>query len=295
MIPVIWHSQSDGRGRYNCTAMVNDLFDAYDCVHYPGWNKMPDVDGAVVIVHGGREIGRLDKLNMDIEDLKWVLLIFLGDEESSFPAELVEHPNMIAWVQEPLPGRHDFAKRYILDGYPHDYKSYITPCEKDLDWVFAGQVTHERRRACVTALQGIDWGGIIVESKGYCQGVSRGEYYRLMCRARIVPCPSGPLSPDAARPWEAIECGAIPILDDLSPSRKEPGFWNYVLGQHPFPVLTDWSTLPSVIEKIKKGNCELLYNECARWWWSYRLKFMNSLREDIEKLTGAPCKKTSAS
>jgi hypothetical protein len=60
--PVIWHSQDDGRGYYNCTQMLNDAFDLQGCVHYPGWKRMPLVDGAVVVVHGGRELGRLERL-----------------------------------------------------------------------------------------------------------------------------------------------------------------------------------------------------------------------------------------
>jgi len=293
-IPVVWHAMEDGRGYFNCTSMLNNMLDLYDCEHYAGWNIMPDVEGAVVIVHGGRELGRLDKLCSDIANLKWVLLIFLGDEECSFLAEAVEHPNKIVWVQEPLPGRHDFADRYILDGYAHDHKRYIVPCEKDLTWSFAGQMTHQRRWECRNALQSIDWGGVIVESKGYCQGVSREEYYRLLSRAHIVPCPSGPFSPDSARIWEALECGAVPILDDLSPSRRAPGFWKYVLGDHPMPVLTDWSTLPARIEQIK-SNWPDISADCQRWWARYKMDFTNWLGEDIEKLTGVPCHKTSAS
>jgi len=78
-LDVVWHSQKDGRGRYNCTAQVGDMLDRYDCIHHPGWDKMPEVEGAVVIVRGGREIGRIDKLNMAIENLRWVLIIALGD------------------------------------------------------------------------------------------------------------------------------------------------------------------------------------------------------------------------
>jgi hypothetical protein len=285
MIPVIWHAQEEGRGRYNCTAMLNDMFDFFDCTHYGGAKQMPDVEGAVVVVHGGREPFRLDAVNYDISGLKWVLLIFLGDEECTFPAELVNHPNKRVWVQEPMPGRHDFAERFILNGYSHDHMRYVTACPKDLDWFFAGQVTHERRRACVTALQSIDWGGVIIETKGFCQGISRSEYFQMMCRARIVPCPSGPFSQDAARPWEALECGAIPILDDLSPTRKEPGFWKYLLGRHPFPVVTDWSTLPALIEKMKKDNLDILARECANWWWAYKVGMRESFKYTIEELT----------
>jgi hypothetical protein len=289
-VNICWHAQEDGRGRYNSTAMLNDMFDFYDCRHHGAWAKMPNVDGAVVVVHGGRELGRFEKLQSDIEPLKWCLLIYLGDEESSFPAEKIKHPNSISWVQEPIPGRHDFAKRFIVNGYGHGALSYIMrvgpSVTKDLDWFFGGQETHERRRACVDALREIDWGGITITTKGYHQGISLMEYYRTMCRARIVPCPSGLHSPDAARAWDALECGAIPILDNFSPMRNESGFWEYVLGNHPLPTINDWNLLPAKIEAMKIRNTEQLSAECQKWWFNYKNRFWHWLSQDIKELTG---------
>ena len=282
--PVLWHSQQDGRGHYNCTSMINDVFDYHECTHYAGFDGPPkDMEGAVVVVHGGREPGRLSALNMHIAELRWVLLIFLGDEEASFPAEQVVHSNKICWVQEPLPGKHEFADRFILDGYtPHTRKLRVE-LERDLDWVFAGQVTHQRRRACVDALRTIDWGGVIVETKGYCQGVSISEYHELLCRAKIVPCPSGPFSPDSARVCESLECGAIPILDDLSPTRPEPGFWKLVLGDHPLPVITDWNYLPAYIGKLKLG-WEIEQRRIKNWWQWYKESMFFNFGADVHKL-----------
>ena len=295
MIPIIWHGQEEGRGYYNVTAMLNDLFDKHICEHFGAWRRMPEgIDGGVVIVHGSREQGRIEKLNLDIQQLKWVLLIFVGDEEASFPAEMVKHSNKIAWVQEPHPTRSAFADRLIINGCSHGYRKFLdfTISEKDLDWVFAGQVTHERRRACTNALAGIDWGGVIVETKGYCQGVSREEYFRLLMRAKIVPCPSGPMAQDTARPWEALECGAIPILDDFTPERREPGFWKMLLGSsHPFPVITDWSTLPQVINDVK-GDWEYRSNICQEWWRSYKRDFEANFVSDVKALKEIACTKT---
>lgn len=285
-IPVIWHAQEDSRGYYGCTAMLNDLFDHYGCgPHYPGRGRMPaGLDGAVIVVHGGRELGGLDKLNLDLQKFtKWAFIICLGDEECSFPIEKVEHPNKIVWIQEPMPGRHDFADRYIIDGYAHDHWKHIVQCEKDLDWFFGGQITHDRRLACVNALRTIDWGGIVIETRGYFQGISFSEYYRTLCRAKIVPCPSGPFSPDAARPWDALECGAIPILDDLSPTRPGPGFWSYVLGSHPLPVIRDWSLLPTYIKEIK-ANYEHLQPMCMQWWSRHKSNFKVQFAVDLMKL-----------
>jgi hypothetical protein len=287
-INVVWHSQEEGRGIYNCTTQLNDMFDHYDCKHIGGAKHFPKIEGGVVVVHGGREPGWLDKLNMDIEDLKWVLLIFLGDEEASFPIESVSHENAKIWIQEPaVPGKHEgLAHRYILDGYSHDFHKYKElNIVKDLEWVFAGQVTHSRRHECVAALQSLDWGGVIVSSKQYCGGVSKREYVNLMQRAQIAPCPSGPMSQDAARPWEALEVGAIPILDDLSPARQTPGFWEAVLGpSHPLPVIRDWAALPMRIEELKHGNLDKKRGECLTWWNTYKYKTSYWLEEDLKEL-----------
>jgi len=292
-INVVWHAQEYGRGRFNCTAMLNDMLDLYPCEHHGGASKMPTgLDGAVVVVHGGREIGGLAKLQNDIKSLKWCLLIYLGDEEASFPSEMIEHENMLAWVQEPLPGKHDFAKRFMVNGYGHDHlrhlENSVYNVQRDLDWFFGGQVTHERRRAVVDALRTLDWGGFIIETRGYHQGISLPEYYRCLCRAKIVPCPSGLFSPDAARAWDALECGAIPILDNFSPTRSEPGFWDYVLGPgHPLPTISDWKFLPAMVGFLK--DTKLRAVECLAWWQEYKRDFNLWLGEDIEQLTGELC------
>jgi len=292
MIPVVWHAQADGRGYYNSTALLNDMLDLYPCEHYGGLNGIPEkISGAVIVVHGGRELDAIERLNTDIRSLGWVILVVLGDEENSFPVEKIEHSNKRIWIQEPLPGRHDFCNRFMVNGYGHDFRKYIVRCEKDLTWFFGGQHTNSRRHACVDALSTMEWGGITILSKGYHQGISLGEYYRTLCRAKIVPCPSGPFSQDAARPWDALEAGCLPILDDLSPARMTPGFWKYLLGEaHPFPVITEWSTLPSLIGELEK-DWEEQFVMCRAWWEAYKARFSSWLETDIWKLTGVSCTK----
>jgi hypothetical protein len=306
-IPVLWMAQDDGRGRFNCTATLNDMLDNYDCIHVPAKGFDFDVSsfrdfrhamhhstdgfsGGVLIIHGGRQIGSIDRVNMVLDDLKWAVVVVLGDEENSFPIEKIEHKNMRLWIQEPaIPGKHSGLKaRYLLDGYTphtHGFTGFARdPHERDLDWVFAGQVTHRRRWECVAALERMDWGGIEIRTRGYCQGVSIQEYYSLLNRALIVPCPSGPFSQDAARPWEALCMGAVPILDDLSPTRTEAGFWKAVLGEHPLPTVTDWNILPQLIAEIK-ADWPRINDRCQKWWENYQADFNTWLARDIEELS----------
>ncbi len=83
----------------------------------------------------------------------------------------------------------------------------------------------------------------------------------------------------------------MPILDDLSPTRKEPGFWKYVLGNHPIPMITDWSELPGKIAEVK-NDWENISLRCLAWWEGYKLNFLDWLGDDIYKLTGKTCTRT---
>jgi hypothetical protein len=280
-INVIWYAEGGdehSRTNKNCIGMLNSLFDKYNCIHWAGRTTLPDTDGAVVVVHGEDSLSTgVEKLNEDLAKYKWVIVIVLGDERHQFPAHEIQHCNMKIWIQEPVPGTHEYANRFILDGWtPYCKREDV---EKDLDWVFAGQVTHERRRDCVNYLKRIHRPGILIETAGYTQGVSLPEYFRLLSRAKIVLCPSGPNSPDAARAWEALECGAIPILDERSPVQKG-GFWKLVIPDSPLPRINSWDEMPELMSRIL-DNYAAYHETCLSWWDAYKRDWYNWLTEDI--------------
>jgi hypothetical protein len=278
-IPVIWYNSPDGRWRKNCTAMLNDMLDRYECAHIV--RSIPTtMDFAVVVVHGESCIGMEHRLNLDLQMLGAVVLIYLGDECHQFDINQIKHPNMVVWIQEPVPGLHN-PDRVQLDGWTPGCK--WQDVERDLDWFFAGQVTHERRQACAEALRSMTWGGFIIETKGYTQGVSLPEYWRCLSRAKFVPCPSGPNSPDAARAWEALECGAVPILDAKSPMIDNCDFWPMALGEHPLPVLRSWESLSAFLS-FELPNWEQWQAKTQIWWNNYKKDYFDWLRIDMEKL-----------
>ena len=162
-------------------------------------------------------------------------------------------------------------------------QDHIVKCDRDLDWFFGGQVQNERRRGCVDALRGLDWGGIVIQTKGFYQGIAQSEYYRTVCRAKIIPCPSGPFSQDAARPWSALECGSVPILDAFQSGSQGARFLEDGAGDHPFRVIEDWRTLRDEIENLKVDWPDRQY-EAVAWWKGYRESFNSWLRIDLAKL-----------
>jgi len=284
MIPVAWYGV-DHRLTKNCCVMLNEMFDTYDCVHRIG-DVPTDMDGGVVVVHGESCYDKMLRLNIALSKLKWVIVVLLGDETHMLDPTLISHPRMKLWMQEPVPGVYE-ADRYILDGWTHGCKRADVP--KDLAIFFGGQDTHQRRKECVSMLrEQFDWDVIMVLSKGYTLGVNREEYFRMMSRAKFVPCPCGPSSPDSARPWEALECGAIPILDSRGGYEGRfpvtGNFWPLVLGDYPLPVITNWAEFPRCFKSEWLPNYPVLLEKCLTWWEGYKKDWLKWLREDIECL-----------
>lgn len=281
MLNVVWYGHPEEGQRWwkNCTIMLNEMLDTYDCRHT---NVVPDTGGAVVVIHGESCMDKVTRLNLDIQKLKWVVLIYLGDECQEFPIERISHPRMKLWIQDPDPKRFSIMDRFLPGGWSPGIKRL--DIDKDLDWFFAGQITHSHREACAAACRTIPGGGFIIETRGYTQGIGKEEYNRCMNRARFIPCPSGPTSPDSTRVWESLQCGAVPILDASSPNR-EPGFWDECIPGHPFILMTEWSDLPFTLKTLL-ADCESYQRKISDWWEGYKADYLTWLKKDMEELNG---------
>jgi hypothetical protein len=130
--------------------------------------------------------------------------------------------------------------------------------------------------------------GRLIENAGFWQGLPRAEYYATMASAKIIPCPSGPTTPDSFRVAEALEAGCLPIVDATCPRAGYPeGFWKNIFGYvPPIPFIEDWKDLPAVMEKALAGwpaNRDTAY----AWWQAYKAQSALWLKTDLDYLRGA--------
>lgn len=189
---------------------------------------LPKSDRQVVVIPGARQAHLVDDINMELEQYPKVLVIVTSDEENNFPVEKLYHPDMITYVNYPSLPKHQNVDRFLPIGYP----PMIVPefANKKLAWFFAGQVNHESRWLMAKVLRDMSLGKLI-ETEGFAQGLDKKEYYQQMAYASAVPSPGGPHSPDSFRTYEALELGAIPIVDN-------PDFWQMLFGNDvPFPMV----------------------------------------------------------
>lgn len=225
-----------------------------------------DTDKDIVLVPGALQADLVDDISMELAQYPNPTVIITSDEEHQFPVEELYHPNMNLYVQMPDPARHKDIGCFPL-GYTPKTRKEVTwngPIAKTLDWFFAGQVSPQRQ-ACVEVLRRLpmteitqDLNGKLITTSGFAQGLEYKEYMEYMCQAKVVLCPIGNVSPDSFRVYEALEAGAVPIVENRE-------FWTMLFGEVPFPVLDNWEQLPGYLVDTL-NNYPVINNHVQAWW-----------------------------
>lgn len=237
----------------------------------------------IVVVPARSHKDMVVQVNAQLSCLKSAIVILTGDEEGEFPVEKLSHPHLEIWIQNPMPKRHDKYHK-IGCGYPPLIKEITDLPTKDLKWFFSGQITHERREECINQLANLE-DGELLRTKGFTQGFDQKEYFTKMARAKVSPCPSGPVTVDTFRAYEALELGSVPIVDTQTPKEDWAGFWEWLFEEPvPFPTIINWESLPGYIQETAAKYPDI-NNKCQSFWIRYKNKLKHKIFEQIFELT----------
>lgn len=255
----------------------------------------PNTDGCVLIVPARYWYQRIDEINEAAARYQWLLLIKTSDEEALFDTDQIEHPNARFWIQSPRTDRDYGDARLFGVGFPpHFNQLVVEPPTKSVNVFLAAQNTHERRNQAFAALgcRGPKDGCVredqhlIWQTEGFTQGLPRDAYVKHMMNARAAPAPTGPASPDTFRLYEALEAHCVPIADDITPGYDSRGYWRMLFPDAPFPILTDYASLPGYINDALR--CwPINTNRITAWWLRQKRAMAHWLREDLEQLGAA--------
>jgi len=281
LIPVIWHLSN---GWWD-TALPKFILSGVPICEIVGFENVAiDAPLAVLMIPGRHSLNDYDRINICSRRFDKVVFFVYGDEEGAFDLSRLDHPRKrIWWAMPPYVTQHPDMP--LINGWPSEAPALIAQhATKDrvFDWSFMGQVTHSRREQCVAALRDVPF-GCLLKTPGFTQGVPRNDYYTVLAQSKLVPCPSGPCTPDSFRFAEALEAGCIPIADDLTPKPEYPqGYWRYTLGVDcPIPVIQDWSLLPDLMAEWLK-DWEEKSAVCQAWWKEKKRYWIRSMREDLQ-------------
>jgi hypothetical protein len=297
-VPVQWLSfdpAAPARGYWDQT-ILEDLFagrffrpEAFAVEHVDRDVQLPTSATPILVVPGSSHASGAPREQLraylDRFDTR-VLLVISSDEGSLLDPRELASDRVRVWVQN---GRRAYCTRGIRS-FPTGYTPPTRDVrdawrgQKELDWFFAGQITHARRRSCIAALRTLP-GGEIVETDGFSRGLPPRDYLNKLASARIAPCPGGAVTPDTFRVYEALELGCVPIIDRFAGAGKDAtGYWQTLFGSSPLPFVDDWNQAPEIVRHLLSND--LACQQIAAWWLEYKRYLARDLRRDVAWLTG---------
>lgn len=254
--------------------------------------------GAIVHISGSKCTGMTSELNAALAPLSWVLLIITTDEEHLFDLADFDHPNRVVWRQLPRTDHEDFdlVDRGFGEGVPP--ATVIPWQERDLDWSFAGQVTTPRRESWWDELNArarrVGWpqgpeSSVLVASRRFAGGVDRRAYLDIVARSRVVAAPAGVASQSSFRVFEALEAGAVPIVDHHRRDGRGEGYWHAIF--HEPSMLFEAHDYPGNVDVNLTGaleNGEWLRLATWAWWTREKRWLAVDLVDSLRRLDALP-------
>jgi hypothetical protein len=276
-----------------------DAFPRNSCNWYHSFADFHDeANGAIVVINGAAADAvtetrdkQMRVLNDQLRAFRWVMLVSIGDEGSGQHLEWIDHPNCSIWVYDPKPGKHD-AFHHLPAGTIQQVPELFPRCSqwKIFDWSWSGSIRDINWDAAIRALPG--------HGSYYDSHLGYEGYVQLLADSKIVPCRPSWTSPETCRVYDALECGAIPIVGIL-PGENPPGhywwrdfnfdwpnFWTGVLGEKPpFPVISSPDQLADAV-MAALADWPNNMDRCAIWWADYKKRLKETLQFEVRRLQG---------
>lgn len=280
-INVLWlnfHDEAPAKG-YWCYGWLEETLGGFP--EHQSFN-----DGAIVVIPAEYNAPHVDKINAVLELLPWAIVILASDERGLFPVEELL-PVKALWVMTPHFEIHKYPPNtnFMGEFYPGHARAAIRNVawhsQRPYEVGFSGQITHQRREELATEMQAMKGYRMFFNgTKGFAEGLGYHDYYTVLTKSFLAPAPSGPVTLDSFRAYEALESGAIPVLDLNCPKTQNGArYWNAVFGPgHPLPTVSHWSELPEVIAEFSQPRDS---NRIFAWWQVYKREMRRRLLADV--------------
>jgi hypothetical protein len=149
-------------------------------------------------------------------------------------------------------------------------------------WSFLGGAGQSSRPEMVKAIEPLAPHLLHITDRGQVERLGKSAYEQILRDSVFAPCPMGNVNLESFRVYEALECGAIPVLE------KRLGFdyFHNLLGDHPMPTFQNWRQAAQFIANLRSDSDALnrLHSQCVEWWKGYK----NQLTTRIERFLAAP-------
>ena len=109
--------------------------------------------------------------------------------------------------------------------------------------------------------------------------LASSDFSRLLLESMFSPCPMGNVQLECYRPYEALECGSIPIVE----KRLTMDYFRELLGDHPMPTVRSWSEARNFLQDMQRRPAEIdaLQDRCMSWWEDYKQVYREQVTDFI--------------
>ncbi len=157
-------------------------------------------------------------------------------------------------------------------------------------WSFAGQINKSSRLDAVRELTNVvpnyiyptdRLRGFLSLGNSPARPLSADRYREILSDSIFAPSPMGNSNLECFRVYEALEQGAIPIVE----RRSTLDYYKALLGNnHPLPTVKSWREARSLIASLikKPAKIEDLQQTCVSWWSEYKVALSNEIGEFLE-------------
>jgi Exostosin family len=152
-------------------------------------------------------------------------------------------------------------------GYSNGLARRVQPklaSERQYLWSFAGEASRASRPEMVAALKSISPHLCCATDKKGTIALAPKTYRELLEDTVFAPCPMGRLNLECFRLYEALESGAIPIVE----RRATLDYFTKLLGPNPVMEIRSWASARDKIRSLAADPPRLnqLQREISSWW-----------------------------
>lgn len=270
-INVIWYNGF--RGNWD-SALLSSIFDNDKRFVQYNTKDNPVFDEAIIII--GKPI-YLEQVRDYLVQFKKAIVILASDEDSFWDWKSVIPSHFTVWTQYYYQNKQEIKERLLL-GFTTRLKDVVLDKTQPRIYgcSFVGQTQNPFRQNCVEALRKYPNHFIkIADGFGGVNGLEYQDYVNILCQSKVVLCPSGSMCTDSFRIYEALECGALPIVEPRSPrDEKHFNYWKEVDASI-LPCVRDWNDIFFILNDEK--FIEQRTKECIEWWADYKQKLQHKL------------------
>jgi hypothetical protein len=180
-------------------------------------------------------------------------------------------------------------------------------------WSFAGQIKGSREAMVEMLSDRAD--GVLALTDEFNSGLPKKAYARLLSDTQVVLCPRGFRAAESYRVYEALEAGAIPLVEDdggldlwrehtsataawtaltggpsywydLARRSRLPSYWRSAYSSDvPFPRIYRWENVGEILDRLSSPP---LARSIETWWRGYKSSLRRRLAHDIRRHLQSP-------